>query len=746
MDKSVSRRAQLMEMASRHWREAAARQERRGILWAPVALGLGIWIYFALPFEPAPYLPIGLLLGIGAVLASFVAVKDFRANAGLRFCLIGAILVALGFAAAQIKAMSMPQDRLGAPWQGALSGRVLIIDRTQSGALRLTLDRVSVEDAGAKVLPTRVRIALSGRGAQEIVPTIGARVRLHAWLGPPPGPSEPGGFDFRRVAYFDRLGAVGYAREALEILGRDPVDRLSMLRAQISTGIRERVPDQAGAIIAALLVGDRAWVERETYDDLRASNLAHLLAISGMHIGMVCMTIFVLVRVLFALSTQATTHVSGKKVAAIAALLVGLAYVLISGGSLATQRAFIMAMVAFGAVLVDRPAVTMRAVALAALIILIWQPQSLFNAGFQLSFAATLAMVAFFEASRSSWPRHHRRSGLLPKLASGALMVLATSAIAGLATAPIAAAVFNRISTVGLPANLIAVPLMGIWVMPMGLLAALLTPLGLEAVPLKLMAEGVKLILLVARQVAALPGAVMLIPAIPALAQVLLIGGGLWLCLMRGGLRWLAFPALIIAVLVWQTMPRPDLLIAPGGRLVGGLYAEPGAPQFERRWLDRARGQSYTAALWLRRDGDAHTQEQAAIAAPVARDRLGYRAALPDGWTLQTLLAKEVSADEIAHRCAPRTLILLPRQALPGGMSSSPSLQQCLIYDRSFFSHHGPMALHWPRAGERPQITAPPRQGWRLWNRPTAARPNATRPNAARPHPRPGNGKREQAQ
>lgn len=602
----------------------------------------------------------------------------------------------------------------------------------------MTLDRLSLDGLSPGSTPKKVRFALVGDAAEMARPRLGEWYRFKARLGPPLGPVEPDGFDFRRRAYFEQLGGVGYTDQAprrIEAPGAS-ADRgwsagVARLRDRIGEALRMREPGSVGAVMAALLVGDRSGLTPETVSALRDANLAHLLAISGMHMGMLCLTLFAGIRVLCALHPVTASAWPMKKAAAIAALLAGAAYLVLSGATVPTQRAFLMAAVAFSAILVDRPPVTMRAVALAASLILMWRPESLFDAGFQLSFAATLAMVAFYETTRPFWRARAVQRGRVVRFSTAVLALLATSLIAGLATGPFSAGIFNRVSLVGLPANLLAVPIMGLWVMPAGLVAGLLAPFGAEALPLRIMAGGVDIILGIAETASSVPGSASAVVAPPGGAVPLLSIGGLWLCLWRSDVRFFGCIPIVLSLALWHHSSRPDVLIAPGGRLIG-VTSEIG------RWVDRERGQSYAAQTWLRRDGEEPDQSLASTRLEAMRTAWGYTVPLPQGWRLKTVLKRQFSQRRQEELCTDRTVLVAPRMtlhlvrpsALPLSTVSS-SLEGtgtpgCLWLDRKMLSELGPIALSWsaqPVSGG-PSIAAVPRYGAWPWSQAQPVQPS----------------------
>lgn len=583
---------------------AIAAQQRQTFCWVPVFLGVGIALYFALRVEPGPLawsmLFLLVLLALGAFLSGrLTSLSGF------------AVLILAGIGLAGLRTEMVREPVLDFRYYGPIEGRIVAVDRSASDAVRLTLDRVVLNRVAPDQTPDRVRVSLHGpQGFLD--PEPGLTVMMTGNLSPPSGPVEPGGFDFRRHAWFQGLGAVGYTRTpALALAASDrntPLVALYRLRLRIAARVREAVPGRAGPFAAAILVGDRSGIDAAVLADLRASNLAHLLAISGMHMGMLTGVVFAVVRLLLAMVPMTALHWPSKKIAAGAAIAAGAIYLALSGGNVATERAFIMVAVMLGALLIDRRALTLRAVALAAVIVLIRRPEAILSPGFQMSFAATTALVAAFGSLRD-FNLARARNGAAGKTTGWVFGLVLSSAVAGLATAPYAAASFNQVPHYGLVANVLSVPVMGLLIMPAAVLAVLLAPFGLETFGLSLMAPGINWILEVADRVAELDGALSYVVKPAPLVLPALTLSGLVLILWQGRLRIGGAAGIAASLIAWSMTERPDLLISDTGGLVGLMTPE-------GRVLSKPNGESFVARGWLENDGDPSEQ-------PLAYDRAG---------------------------------------------------------------------------------------------------------------------------
>ena len=587
-----------------------ALQTARGMLfpWIAVLVGCGIGAWFSVSVEPgaASYALAALLLAGGLGLAARV---ELARPLGVALAALAA-----GWIAAGVRAHALDAPMLNFRYYGPVEGRIVDIDRSQSDALRLTLDRVVLQEVSPAKTPLRVRVSLQ-EDQDWLHPAPGQVVILTANLAAPEGPVEPGSFDFRRMAFFDQLGAVGYTRTPVLLLeeptgGALPIDRL---RSWLTQGMLAHMEGQAGAFAAGAMTGDRSAITEETVQALRDSSLAHLLAISGMNMAFLTGFVFALFRYGLALAPFVALRLNTKKVAAVVSLGVALFYLLLSGANVATERAFIMIAVFLGAVLLDRRALTLRSVALAGMLLLLTKPESLLEPGFQMSFAATIALIVGFEALDGSIYRQRLPRWLMP-----VFTLVLSSLIGGLSTAPYAAASFNRFTDYGLLANLLTAPAMGVVIMPAGALAALLAPFGLAALPLWVMEQGARWILFVAHWTAGLEGSVTAIPAPGPWVVPMFTLGALWLILWRGWVQTAGVLPVLAALALWMMAERPLLLVSGDGRLLG-------LDGPEGRALSAAKGGGFAAENWLQNDGDLTPQA-------VAAERPGFDGPKGERW------------------------------------------------------------------------------------------------------------------
>lgn len=553
----------------------AGRERERLVLFAPVALGAGILLYDGLRREP-PSWPCALaaLLALGAAIG-------VRRSVAARAILLGVALAAAGVVAARLETARVPPMPDLPRRATIVEGRVAATDRLAEGGVRVTLATPSLDGGAALVRSLRVRL----RASDEALDLDGARIRVRALLRAPPPPAYPGARDTERDAFYAGLAGSGWALGPLAVAaparaGGGFALALRTLRDRAAARFTEELPGSAGPIAATLMVGISSGITPADRAAFTGSGLAHLLAVAGLHVGIVMGLVMGAVRLGIALVPPLALRVPGRTLAALAGLLAGGAYMLLTGAHLPIIRAFCMAAVATLGISTGRRAVSMRALATAAFVILLVWPSEIEGVSFQMSFAAVACLIAGYEVLRPRFARladgTGRRRFLLHVLA-----LATTSAIAGLASTPYAAFHFGQVQSWFVIGNLVAVPLTALWVMPCGLLALGLMPLGLAHLPVQAMGGGIDAILAIGRAVSALPAATIAVRPAPAAALLLLSLGLALLCLLRTRAR-LAGLGLIAASFAVPVVARPpDLVVSNDARLIA--FRDGGDLLVERR-------------------------------------------------------------------------------------------------------------------------------------------------------------------
>lgn len=588
--------------------EQVALQSLRWRLWAPVAFGGGASIYFTMRTEPLLWpLLLGALLAVGACLTA--RRLGWRQAATWPLMILACLVCGLAAAKLRTEVVTAPiAPAMAEPV--AVEAWVIDVDSPGERGARIVIAPVWIKGLAPERTPVRLRATLRGEP-----PRPGEAIRLYAILNPPPAPAAPGAYDFGRNAFFQGMGGVAFALGETRRIDLPPapwrlrsVMAVNAARYALAERIVARLGERTGGIAAAMTTSHETWISQTDMEVMRDSGLAHILSVSGLHMAIVGGFVFFAVRLGVAAVPWVALRAPGKKIAAVAGLAAVGAYLVVSGAPPPAERAAITASIAFLAILLDRQAVTMHGLAVAAFVVLAMQPEAIVAPGFQMSFAATAALVALVEA----WPQRTREISVpwsiaaAQRFGSWLTAAVAASVVAGLATGPFAMQHFNRTAVYGLLANLGTAPVADFVMMPALALGAALEPLGLGGPCLTIAGWGVDLMLVIGTWTANLPGAVRTVASAPDYVLPIAFLGVLFVCLWRGRLRWLGLP-LAAAVLLWPRAPTPDLWIGDEGtnaafhRDAEAVVIRPGVRQF-------------TVDLWSRRRG----------LTPVDRDEAGW--------------------------------------------------------------------------------------------------------------------------
>ena len=569
------------EAIAAHWREAVEEESAfgHGLVLVPVLLAAGVLTWLSLPYDLG-LIKLALLLcvfGIAALLCN-LRVRALRAPR------IAAGLFTAGMMLAAIEASRIDTIVLDGPVTTNLRGKVFSREKNDRDHWRYGIVIEQTTKPTLRHAPLKAMVLSRSPHAPL---AIGATIEGRARLSPPSGPALPGLNDFAFDSYFRQIGAVGYfygaplspiADGAATVADRSfwmrMAEYLAALRETVGERIRTAVGGDTGALAAALVTAEERAIGRDTVEMLRQAGLAHVLAISGLNMVLAAGTFLIGARTVLSAVPGLAQRVAIKKVAAAGALAMVFLYILISGGAVSAVRAWIMISNMLVAVFFDRMSISLRNIALAAIVIIVITPSAVAGPGFQMSFAATLALVAGYtrwrERAEAEEPAVAGRWWGRRLVTGFVIGVVATSLIGGLATAVYSAAYFQRLPAYGLLANILAAPLISIVIMPFGLFAMVLTPFGLEQYPLAVMAWGLDGMLVIARFVTSLDGE-FLTGRVGPLAFVLIAAGGVILCVLRTWLAGLGAVLLFsgLVCLAFEDRQLPAIVVSEDGRLVG---------------------------------------------------------------------------------------------------------------------------------------------------------------------------------
>ncbi|WP_438346156.1 ComEC/Rec2 family competence protein [Methylorubrum populi] len=696
---------------------ACEAEQRRLFPWLAVAFGAGILVFFtATDGEPALAAP---LMAAGL---SLVVTPVLRARPVVLALMLALTAFFLGFAAGVWRVASVAGPALSRITIAPLAGIVEGLDERESGA-RLIVRVDSFGDLDAEHRPRRVRV--SYRAARTVRP--GDAIRATARLLPPPEAARPGGYDFARDAYFRGIGAVGSLVGKVEV--GPPPERLPLAlrlvaavdsaRNAFTQRITDAIGGQAGAVAAALVTGKRGLISNETNDVLRAAGIYHVVSISGLHMVLAAGVVFWLVRAGLALVPALALAWPIKKIAAGAAMLGVTAYCAFSGWDVAAERALIMTLVMLGAILVDRPALSMRNLALAAMLALAREPEALLGPSFQMSFGAVAGLIACAplldgRVFRTDSPSRIARAASW--LATAVVGTLATTLVAQIATAPFATYHFQTMQPFGLVGNALTLPLVSLAVMPAAVLGMLAYPFALDRPVWWLMGLAVRGMLDISAWIAGFGQANVVLPAFGTGALALLAVALLVATLPVSRLRLLALLPACLGIALAASPTRYDIYIDRDG-------AGAAVRGKDGRLVVLGRPPGFVLEQWLKADGDGRRPETVTGAAGPRCDRLGCTVLALDGRAVALVTDKRAFPEDCA-----RADILISRLRAPPGCAAP------LIADRSFLAAQGATAIRLGATG--PEVastrgTGPPKP-WQPRPPATAARPAAApEPSAA---------------
>jgi competence protein ComEC len=690
----------------------------RLVPWMAIAFGFGVVLYFTAEREPSAW------AAVAAVVAATAAAAAARRRPVAFPVMVAIAAVAAGFATGTLKRALIAHPVLqAASWNVQVAGFVETREERDRSD-RVVVRVLRIEAARLAEKPDRVRVSVR----KGTAPPVGAFVEFKARLSPPLEPLRPGGYDFARDLYFQRIGASGFVLGRVRIAQAPEAGGAWLRYATALDGIREAIdqriravlPGDKGSIASALITGKRDAITTPVNDAMYISSLAHVLSISGYHMAVVAGVVFFTIRALLALVPIFTARYPIKKWAALAALAAAAFYLLLSGSEVATQRSFIMIGIVLLGVMIDRPTLTFRTLTVAALGVLLLAPEAVVHPSFQMSFAATLALVAGYQYGLP-WMMAGADTPLGARIALWGgreiVSLMLASAFAGSATMIYAAYHFHRLAPYGVIANLLAMPVVSAWVMPMGIIGVLVMPFGFDGFFWRMMGEGLDWMIAVALWVTSLPGSVGRMAAFGTGPLLLASAGLVVLCLLRSPLR-LAGAALIAVASLWAIRtPQPDILVAADGTSFA-LRTATG-----RLAMLKTGSDTFTFREWLAADADARAPKDKALSEGIACDEAGCVGRLADG----TLVAISRTAEAFEEDCRRAAVVVSPREApLDCGVP--------LVVDRWVWQRGGALALY--RVGNGFEAVAARPDGYdRPWarapSRPAAASTTVTPSGAA---------------
>lgn len=580
------------------FQEFLASQRDNLLVWVPIFLGIGSALYFGLLYEPSISTVCGLLAGTIVLFISMFRLYNREPNSFLilvSFVLSACLLcTTIGFTAAQFKTDMVDTIMIDRETRPVMINAIVDHREEQEGnkGTLLFLSNVQIEHWDAAHTPQKIRI--TARQKNDVA--AGDRVEFLAKLTPLSPPVALEAYDFARHYYFEGIGALGYTLSKITVTEKaeQGLINLENLRTSISNHIKTVVPEREAGIAAALMTGERAAIADEDWYALRASGLAHIISISGLHVAMVAAPVFFLVRLLLAMIPFVALRWPIKKIAAAAALLVCCLYVGLVVPSVPTTRSLLMTGVALIAIMLDRSPFSLRLVGFSAILVLLASPESIWSVSFQMSFAAVAALVAMAEATRPYMSGLYADAGWLKRAGLFVAGTLLTSLVASIVTAPYSLYHFQQVASYSVLANALSVPISGLMIMPMVIISFALLPFGAADWSLKILGLGVDWLLDIARWTQNLSGSVMTTSAMPDTFLIMMTITGLILILGHGRGRIVAgLPFLVGIISIWM-MATPDVIISNDGDVIA-------VKDNHHIYLSSTRKDKFASDTWLKR-------------------------------------------------------------------------------------------------------------------------------------------------
>ncbi|MFV0627210.1 MAG: ComEC/Rec2 family competence protein [Alphaproteobacteria bacterium] len=539
-------------------------EQSRWFLWTPVLFSIGIGLYFALPFEISKWV---LLVIFELFLLLFYL---FRKEINKIFLTSIFFLILLGYVSVFIQVLYISKSIYKVEEKKIyFTAKIENIDSNYRGKQRIIVNEL--KDFDENKINGKYRLTLISHN-EDI--RVGDCIETVASIVPPTKPFLVDGYLPNIQTFFEGISGVGYVTASVFPVecrkSNHFMDYINNQRIKIENHINSILPKDEAGVIVSITTGSRSGISNQLKDNYRDSGLAHFLSISGVHMSMIAGLVFFLVRFLIALIPFLAVRLNGKKVSARIAILISFIYLLISGMEIPAQRAFIMTSIVLVGVLLDRNAISMRVLAVATLMVLITSPHALIGPSFQMSFAAVVVLIAFYERFAGSIHRfingyNYRKDNLLIKSIKVILLyvsgIILTDLVASLTTSVYAIYHFNRMAIYTTIANGLSGPIIGFIVMPFMLFSLFSMPFGLDEIPLKICGWGTKKVNEIVSYVAGLPDSSILVPSFPLWGMLLMTFGGLWLCIWQKSWRNWGWIAILLGLLSLFTVFAPDLIV-----------------------------------------------------------------------------------------------------------------------------------------------------------------------------------------
>jgi competence protein ComEC len=520
-------------------------------LWYFVSYLCGITTYFSLSFEP-------LFLSIFIIFVLSLLLIFCERNIFWRFAGRLIIFFTFGMMVGKYRIDNLHSVIIEKPIISQIQGQIESIKPTNYGA-QLVLKQVTIHKL--KKILTKVRISLPKKYVQEI--NINDEISMVASLYKPQPSILPGGYDFSFYAHLAEIGATGYAMSPPRIIAYNNFSTNSFTY-KIKQNIYHRLLNSLGPLkgnfAAAILLGESKAIDRKLMKEMRLGGISHILCVSGLHLSLVAMLIFIASRFLLNLSNYIAYNYDIKFIAAICSFIGSYCYLELSGVQIAATRAFIMTTIFIYAIMSGRSTHSLRSLAIAAFLILLISPEYIFHPSFQLSFIAVLSLNAGYEFYiKNQWVLGESK-GIFSSIKFYFASNIYSSFLASIITAPVVINQFYTFPTYSIPMNLVAVPIMSFFIMPLAILSLFLMIFGIEQWCLAIIGFFINIIIESVQFANKLPFSVWYFGYITKESLMIFLFGFFWICLWETKWRLIGILIMLVSFVLMLNAPKPNFI------------------------------------------------------------------------------------------------------------------------------------------------------------------------------------------
>ncbi len=550
--------------------EITRKEKNRIILFAPFLFGCGaaiaISFYSLSPINNAIYFAFVLFAILVILMINSNKSNSIRLHSLILFVFM--LLIAdCGFISAKLRIKQVEAPILsGILYDTKISGEIISINRSTYGAQRAKIKIKSIESLKNNDLPKYARINLEGLKYDDI----GKNLECNAFLAPPSNKVLPNSYDFRMWAYFAQIGVIGRCKGDFKVSNtgdenfkNNIIGHLSYLRSMKAAQITQNRVGGGAGFLAAIATGDRSYLSQEDTQNLQTSGLAHIISVSGLHVGLLGGILFIVFRKFLSLFPIIALKLDTKKIAAIISFAFVTLYTFFTGAEAPALRSMIMFGAATIAILINRRAISMRGLAIAALFLLAWHPENSLDSGFLMSFLATMALVSLWEYwQKSDIPKQRN---WFEKIIFWLIGAILTSLVAGIATIPIALYNFQSMNTYGLITNVISAPLNDFIIAPSAIIGVSFQGTMFGDWFLNVAVWGLQKVLDIAGFFANLPNSTTYIHGFDEVCTFLCVFTIIWFCFLNSKIRYFAIIPILASIVIWANAPKNEAYFSADG-------------------------------------------------------------------------------------------------------------------------------------------------------------------------------------